>query len=199
MMMCPNWERLLAHRFDPELDEPEDFREALGHLDHCDDCRIAAYEADPSLIFLGMPAVEVSAAEVRRVAEAVTTLRQGLELLERPAAAAAKPAFKLDGWRVAAMVALAAVLGTAGGRWLERGVPAPLPAAPATVPVMTAAAGTAEAAAEELVQATFAGVNWREAPVIETVSSPEARVYTYPARPDAKLALVMVIDPNLDV
>ena len=37
------------------------------------------------------------------------------------------------------------------------------------------------------------------APVVEEVGGPSTRVYSYPTAPGEKIALVMVIDPDLDV
>jgi hypothetical protein len=196
MIRCPDWQRLLRHRFEDGLETPEDLPEALQHLEGCDGCRIEAYGQDPSLIFLDLPAVTVPADEIERMKAAVATLRQGLAIAANDSSAARDlPArsgsirgqLRRSGWwRTAAAVLLVAGLGTALWTGLE-----------------PASEGVETSVLQEDIGARYgAGVmpaSLRDAPILEDVGGPHARVYNYPIAPEEKIALVMVIDPDLDV
>ena len=73
-MSCWNWQALTAHRFDPDGREPEDWDEALAHLEGCADCRRQAFALDASLAFRRPRAVP---------APDVETLLAGVETLRR--------------------------------------------------------------------------------------------------------------------
>lgn len=237
MIRCPNWKALLQHRFDSSLDEPEDWHQALEHLSSCDDCRIDAYEADPTLLFLDFPEVEVDDSEVLRMQQAVTTLRQGLELAKNDSSEQvtfvgsltqgrhgsslqglvswAERAWTESSWgRLAASLLVAGILAAGAVSTFDSDRPAapeiamtetissePETEAPPDLSVTDPLSYTASAREAGRFPAMPSAIpaNWRDAPVVEEVGGPLARIYNYPTAPDDKIALVMVIDPALDV
>ena len=212
MIHCPDWKALLQHRFDPSLAEPEDWSQALEHLGGCDSCRLEAYEADPSLLFLDLPEIEVDDAEVRHMQQAVATLRQGLELASRDSSQ--EPGLPASRWlparrswgKIAASVVVTGglVAGLVGVFDSER-VAAPEREAVAvgaelgSVPILETDAVPSRGPNRFPAMPSALPANWRDAPVVEEVGGPLTRIYNYPTAPDDKIALVMVIDPALDV
>ena len=217
MIRCPDWQRLLEHRFDPQVDEPEDWSAGLSHLEGCVECRLEAYGTDPTLALLDFPPVEVSADEVRRVKQAVMTLRQGLAIAEQDSSAELVDAAgrwrqwklsprKLGRWKVAAAVALASGLGLAGlsTKGIFDGfVPVtPDEATALHVPTSNAFPGSQSDDGTLVPQVRETGVlpaAWQAAPIVEEVGSPAARVYSYPQEETDTMTLVMIIDPEIEV
>ncbi|MCH9648522.1 MAG: hypothetical protein K0U98_09800 [Deltaproteobacteria bacterium] len=219
MTACPNWQTLLAHRFEEQeqLEEPSSWPQDVEHLEGCETCRIEALSIDPSLLFsLSMPEIEVGDHELQDMKRAVSTLRQGMELAARDSVNGSRPRRSRKIWQTAAAAAALATglgYGTASLLYKADSNPAMLTAelvadgttgiATSMVPTPGAELGSWNGEAttfgpNEDSEAPILPANWREAPVIEGVSSPAARV-SFLTAPEEKLAVVMVIDPNLDV
>ncbi len=217
MIHCPDWKTLLQYRFDSSLEEPEDWAEALEHLNGCDSCRIEAYEADPSLLFLDLPEIEVEDREIRYMQQAVATLRHGLELADHDSSqvsvrGTSRLTSGMRTWgKIAASLAVTGSL-IAGGVGAFDSEPASVleTGQIATGTELDTAPGVPAAGARIYglppsypnrfpAMPSALPVNWRNAPVVEEVGSPLARIYNYPRAPEDKIALVMIIDPALDV
>ncbi len=78
---CPDWDRMLAHRDDPQLDPPAGWQAALSHLDHCDRCRREALDRDPLLVFQGAAGWEPDEGEVEAVRAGVDVVRRSRQLV----------------------------------------------------------------------------------------------------------------------
>ena len=206
-MRCPAWPALLEHRFDPSLPEPEGWADAVEHLDTCTACRRQAEDIDPTLIFRHLPVPVLGGDEIADMKLAVHTLRT-TSALKTPSTGerfAARFVTGLDprhgaAWKVAAAALLAAGV-TASVSLPPELQTAPRPQAAAVHPETSPAAQRpdrvplwAYGGVEEA--GTSAG---QDAPVVEGVVSPDARVYSFPSTPDEQVAVVMVIDPTLDV
>lgn len=208
MKTCPPWPSLLDHRFDPSLPEPAGWDEALEHLDSCPECLEEAESIDPTLMFRHLPAPVLDDQEVADMKRAVHTLRTS-SALQQPSAGerlrvgVRRLAGGLDprhtaAWRVAAAALLAA--------GITAGVAIPPESAPSG-DALPAIGGTAEilTRTDDLPLWAYGGAEeadlgtGQDGPVVEGVVSPEARVYSFPASPDEQVAVVMVIDPTLDV
>lgn len=219
MIGCPDWQRLLEHRFDPQVEEPDDWQESLAHLDACEDCRAEAYSQDPTLAFLDLPPVEVSAAEVERMKEAVTTLRHGLAIAGKDSSLNGTGAGQRYAWgRLAAAVVVTIGL---GGAYLGGLLPATPSGEAGTASGAEVLSGLSEPpvrpdpsgegseelldGAESPIMPSFPSepepaaiaVGWQQAPIVEEIGSPDARVYSYPQ--EETMALIMVIDPEIEV
>jgi hypothetical protein len=243
-----SWDRLLEHRFDARLAPPACWSEVVEHLDHCSDCRHHAQSVDPTLMFLDLPEITVTDADIAEMKLAVRTLR-GSSAVQRPSrwqgfvngvrAGAedllAAPRRSPAAWRLAAAAMLALSLSAsmvvpsgAGrqGASLAGAELADLSASNPTVEVGSVLGGSARAlpaswpragtvqptswgsdSAIQEISTLVGDSSWGsstlgdvmvEDPVVEDVVSPGARVYSFQA-PDEKMAVVMVIDPTLDV
>jgi len=218
MIRCPQWSRLLEHRFDSQVEEPEDWSAGLEHLDSCEACRLEAFDLDPTLAFLNLPAIEVSDAEVQSIQQAVMTLRQGLVIAEKDSSSelviVANPrrlwsrsqrklaAWAQSQWRIAAAVALTAGLGLAslgnGGALWDR--PAETPdEASLQQPAPFEGQVNGDSAAHLTSESGVMPAAWQAAPIVEAVGSPAARVYSYPQAEEDTMTLVMIIDPEIEV
>lgn len=218
MTGCPDWQVLLAHRFEDleHLEEPSSWPQDLEHLEACEACRNEALGIDPSLLFsLSMPEVEVREHELSDMKRAVATLRQGMELAAKDSVNGSRPRRTRKAWQTAAAAAaLATGLGYGAASLLYKadsnpailtaelvadgttGIATPMP--PSTYEELGSWIGETVTLEPEALEAQTLPAGWREAPVIEGVSSPAARV-SFLTAPEEKLAVVMVIDPNLDV
>ncbi|MCB1033508.1 MAG: hypothetical protein KDD47_06705 [Acidobacteria bacterium] len=206
MMRCPDWKALLEHRFDSTLEEPEDWHLALEHLQHCESCRIEAYGLDPSLLFQDLPEVEVGDADILQMQQAVATLRQGMELAQRDSAHTVERRSRRFGFaRIAATLAITAGLSAAAVGFLGPKDPTEEFTDPdQQVATRLEGADLDQAVALSGTEASpslpaVLPARWQDAPVVEEVGGPSTRVYSYPTAPGEKIALVMVIDPDLDV
>lgn len=83
-MTCPDWPTLRTRRDSDPAAEAE-WEHALVHLDGCKDCRDAALQAEPTLLFRRLPGLEAGPGEIAGMKQAVSALRRNHEL-ERPAA-----------------------------------------------------------------------------------------------------------------
>lgn len=133
-MSCPNWQELAAHRTTRSGEEPEEYREALAHLDTCKACWSEALAADPSLLFRRLPEPPEATvedfwdAEVASVQQAVAAMRTASRL-EKAAPRRGALERHWKGWAAAA--ALATTVGGFGSwyGWTRVGeaVPEPFP------------------------------------------------------------------------
>jgi hypothetical protein len=188
---CPDWPALVAARDAALADGAAEaaWVEALDHLDGCAACRRPALATDPTLLFRSLPRVEVNAAEVASMRQAVASMRRAQRVTPEPPrrrfarTAARLAALGRHGRGLAAAALLAA---TAGGLWLglplgERAVEPPAATAGETVPAAPPAEG-APAANE---------------PVFMDLARPHAAdVYRVGS---GGLQVVMVVDETLDV
>jgi hypothetical protein len=199
-MSCPDWNRLTAHRREPQLAEPAGWEESLAHLDGCADCRRRALAADPTLVFrrLAGGGEEVAAtANAEAMREAVAAMRRANRLLpagsRRPLPATVRRLAGAAGrgWTRAA----AAVLFVAG--LLALGPTAP----PSTAGDPVAAGALAATSVSTAPAAGVALVGTADAlarqPVFEGLDRPrDAHVYQLDGD---GLVVVMIVDETLDV
>lgn len=195
-MSCPrDWEGLLAHRFDPRQAPPADWRQASAHLDRCPDCLRRAEAIDPTLLFRALPEIEIGDDEVAEMQRAVATLK---------ASSALRP--QTRGWRLRRLVAAREARGERPRTLLRLAAAVLLVVGLGTGTALLPGDGESSLEAGGAVAESFEPVTgWTEleppvedAPIVEGVVSPVARVYSFPA-PDEEVAVVMVIDPTLDV
>lgn len=192
---CPDWRALSAHRKDPRSEEPAGWQEALAHLDGCPACRREAPAADPTLVFRRLPGLDMGtaaeAAEVESMIQAVATLRTARRL-ETPERRARMSRASWKRWSAAAaLVTVALSLGA--GHGLRR---APMPPMPPII-----ALGSLPVPSRNLAVVPAAEVSPRfaadEAPVVEELNRPAARVYQMDG--GKNLSVVMIVDERLDV
>jgi hypothetical protein len=173
---CPDWPALLAERErDPDVD-PAGWGEARRHLAGCAGCRASALALEPTLLFAGLPAPRVEAAEIAAMQEAVAALVRAGRIDSRAAQHG----------------------GRRSGRWARRG----RGIAAAAVLALCALAVDPVRRPDPQVAGEMASLAAEEFPalaipaVLEEIESPEARVYQIPAE---GLSVVMVVDASLDV
>lgn len=183
-MSCPAWDRLAVERpasaDSVDAREPEGWREALEHLDGCDECRSAALAADPVLLFRRLPAVAADAATVDDVRAGVAALRRAHRVaggIDRPRKARGRR-HSLRWWGRAA----AAVVLTAGLLGLRPDVEDPQRA-----PANPRSAAEPPSIAQWERPTGFA---------VDDIEHPTASVYHFDAE---DLGVVMVVDAGLDV
>jgi hypothetical protein len=197
MTTCPDWSRLLAHRFveparfgaDPASVEPADWPAALAHLEDCASCRAEALGRDPSLLFELAPPPPIDDREVEAMRVAVRGMVRAHEVEVREAArrTATSPSWRRlartrpGWWRVVAAAALLLAVLTVVPR-----------NEPADDLVATSGAAVATAAPTGFV---LTGTGGHE-PLVEALDRPEATVYQLEAD---GLAVVMIVDASLDV
>ncbi|HZF10181.1 MAG TPA: hypothetical protein VFE33_15440 [Thermoanaerobaculia bacterium] len=196
---CPDWRALTAHRIDPlgrrgrETDEPAGWTEALAHLDGCPDCRRAALEADPTLLFRRLPALPppvldlapaALAAEVESIRLAVAGMRTARRLAPPPERSLLR---RSRHWGAAAGLAIAA---------LSLGATPALRPAPHGIAALTAPRTVRLPAPPANVRLVSDRVPDR-VPTIEELNRPAARVYQMDG--GENLSVVMIVDERLDV
>ena len=192
---CPSWPALVAARdagLGDDAAAEAAWLDALAHLDGCGRCRRPALAADPSLVFRALPRVEVGAADVAAMRQAVASMRRAQRVAPEPPrsrvvrTAARWSALGRRGRGFAAVVVLAAA---SGGLWLA------LPDAERPLDAGVTAAGGA---------ATSSSPSLEVAPA----PAPSEPVFMDLARPHAAdvyrvgsggLQVVMVVDETLDV
>lgn len=188
-MSCPetNWRDALAHRFDPDQREPDDWEALQTHLETCDTCRREAVGVDPSLLFaLRVTAPETDARdEAAAMQHAVAGMRRAARVERR----AEQKRSGLDRLRSTPWTrwAAAAVLTVAGLTYGSIGLDVreedpEAPPAPARAASMDPSSS----------------LNAAHVPVFEGLDRPEARVYDWTSE-DADVAVLMIVDENLDV
>ncbi len=83
MTACPDWKDLTVRR-ERDGADPEGWTEALAHFDACRECRSAALEADPLLVFRRLPAPDLppdqERSEVESMRQAVAAMRTAKRL-----------------------------------------------------------------------------------------------------------------------
>ncbi len=193
-MSCPDWNDLTAHRHGDDA-EPEGWSEAISHLDGCTACREEATAADPTLIFRRLPPVDPGADEIAAMRAGVAALCRAGRVAEPSRAARGSSALGsgISGGRSSAWwgrVAAAAVL-AAGLLTLQPGLGQrpPAPAGPATV-----LDRELDRSLEGMPSVAWLGETG--ASPVDDIENPAASVYHFD---DEELAVVMVVDPGLDV
>lgn len=192
-MTCPDWDRLVEHRFHPDSgrDEgPDGWREALRHSEECRDCRRQALELDPTLLFASLG---------RREDPEDAAYLTGLGARVRSALRAREMERSLDGpgerlrerrvpaTAAALLMAAGLLLATHGGRVTP-------PAAPGDGALLPTHPTIARWAFGD---ATLPVADAATPPLIESLDRPQARVYQLGQ--DDDLSLVMIVDESLDV
>lgn len=189
-MTCPNWNDLALRRASGDLD-PADWRQALSHLDSCDDCRRPALASDPLLVFRhrrgsasGSESEAAAVAEMRRSVHAVVRSRSW----KRPRRALSRSSAR----RLAAALALLAFLLFLGPDRVLGPSPSadrlagPVAATPPDLPV----GSPVSAELIDLLAETM------PVSLVEDIDRPGARVYEM--RRD-NLSVVMIVDDTFDV
>lgn len=193
-MSCPDWSHLTAHRRG-DASEPEGWSEALSHLDGCTACRDEATAADPTLVFRRLPPVETGADEIAAMRAGVAALRRAGRVTEpsRAARGGSSLGTKAFGGRSSAWwgrAAAAAVL-AAGLLTLQPGLGERTTAPGGTALVFD---GGFDRGLREMPPVAWLGDTAVSA--VDDIENPAASVYHFD---DEELAVVMVVDPGLDV
>jgi len=202
-MSCPDWKVLATWRETPQAEEPAEWREALGHLDHgCPHCRRAALAADPTLVFRRLvavpeptPAQEASDVESMRRAVAAMRAASRVEAVDRHGRSARRiETLSWKRWAAAAALAVAALSMPGDDARLHREPAARLlSVATMATPAVLSADGP-EAVA--LPAAAFPVASTEDLPTVEGVNRPGARVYHMDGE---GMSVVMIVDETLDV
>jgi hypothetical protein len=190
---CPDWGRLIEHRFDARRgldDEPHGWQEALRHSEECRICRRQALALDPTLLFsslghgespegaaslAGLGARVRSALRAREMERSLELPRERLRERRVPAAAAAL------------LMAAGLLLATHGGRVTPPAATGDRTPRPAHPTIARWAFGDVALPAADVTTP----------PLIESLDRPQARVYQLGQ--DDDLSLVMIVDESLDV
>lgn len=215
---CPSdWLPLLDHRFDPEAAEPADWPRLRTHLDGCARCREEACAIDPTLAFGRMPEVQIDAADIASMKQAVATLRRG-RALETESAAAEAPLAGLSIGRFSlsrrAMAWAAAVtLVVAGGSLAERALWDGRQAVAVSEPTVEEPAfAVDEALATERIEIAsdprlilddmameMLAEDIADGPIVESID-PGSTVYTLASQPSStRAAVAWVINPSVEL
>ena len=162
--------------------EPVVRRRAAEHLRECPECRRRAVAADPAVLFVDLPLLEVTENDVKAVRSAVGAMRRARALEHETS----RPLSRW--WRhVAAAALLAALL-----------------LAPGNTPVSQPEAGDGSAGLmagvedlETLIdQGGFLASATEPSSIIENLNRPQARIYQLT---EDDLSLVMIVDESLDL
>jgi hypothetical protein len=187
---CPerrDWQRLTAHRRDPQGREPAGWKDALEHLDRCDRCRGEALAVDPTLLFRRLPAPPVIDADTEAAAmrRAVTALRRA----ERVEGRFARPASiaTWGRWAAAAAVGLL-VLSLGGSSWL-----APAASGPQGVPGVTRAGVGAADGPREMADVFDPAAEKAipSMPLYEVLDTPDSRIYQIAEGPEFTMVMIV--------
>lgn len=157
-MSCPDWFSLAEHRDEigESCDDDARWQDALAHFDAgCPRCREQALDAEPTLLFRDLPTIEVDAADIAAMQQAVATLRRGREV-EAPSVERRRAWERRAGMGMLRAAAVAAVL--VGATWIGLRAPdtalpaASLDAAPSVAVLSSPLPGAVEAARLPLVE-----------------------------------------------
>jgi len=173
-MTCAELRRLAPESLLASELEPVEHRRAAEHLRQCPECRRQAVAADPAVLFLDLPSLEVTAADVKAVRSAVGAMRRA-RVLENETS---RPVSRW--WRHAAAAALlAALLLVPGDTPVEH------------------EAGDGSLGLETLIdEGGFLASATEPSSIIENLNRPQARIYQLT---EDDLSLVMIVDETLDL
>jgi hypothetical protein len=206
---CPDWATLVAHRYaaPPLFGEaaaaapPDDWDAAVAHLESCSRCRPAALAADPSLMFVTLEPPRVDDADVAAMCEAVRGMVRASNVQRREAAQRSSSRAETGAARRFVRALPAVRLSTGAWRGLAAAglTAAALLVAPALVPTPPDAPAALASVGPRPVLAPTAldAVTLAAEPLVEQLDRPTATVY-YAEQSD-DMAVVMIIDPSLDV
>jgi hypothetical protein len=183
-----DWNRLRE-----QSDAAESLRDELRpHLRTCVECRRTALRVDPTLAFGSLPAVDVSAAELREMQQRVAGARRLLESGSRDSAAP-RPWFSRSGGRAAAAALFLPALVLAGLSGIWSGMDGPTETAGIGAPTPIAQA----AASEELDTRDGIAQRLDGLPLVEPAEdgAPEI-VYQVQG---ASFDLVLLVDEGLEL
>lgn len=173
---CPSaaeWRALTGHRREANGEEPAGWAAAVEHLDGgCKTCRQTALDADPTLVFRRLPAVEAGDADVAAMIHAVSVLRTASRI-----APERRRRHGWQRWASAAALLLAALSSGSSPALRESLVPA--------IPGLS----TASRAAAVLP------ARMQMMPALEGLDRPDARVYQME---QDDFSVVMVVDPKFE-
>lgn len=187
---CPDhreWQRLTAHRRDPQGREPAGWTDALEHLDRCDRCRGEALAVDPTLLFQRLaapPAIDADA-EAAAMSRAVTALRRADRVEGRSARPA--PIATWGRWAAAAAVGLL-VLSLGGSSWLAPGASGPR-AVPGVTLAGFGAAGEPREMADVFDPAAEQAIP--SMPLYEMLDTPDSRIYQIAEGPEFTMVMIV--------
>ena len=180
-MTCAELRRLAPDSLLASELEPVEHRRAAEHLRECPECRRRAVAADPAVLFLDLPSLEVTAADVEAVRSAVGAMRRA-RVLENETS---RPVGRW--WRhVAAAALLAALLLVPGDT--------PVDQEAGDGPIaLVAGVGELETLIDE---GGFLASATEPSSIIENLNRPQARIYQLT---EDDLSLVMIVDETLDL
>lgn len=185
-MSCPDWRRLVAEREAGAGDAGPAWAAARQHLGSCPRCREAALAADPTLIFLRLPAPTVPAAEVVAMQQGVAALIRASRVRVSGVRAPAVPGGRLFDPRPARRLRGDAM------RWARPAAAAALLA----IGVLQAPAARESVAKSFAPARPFPAVVASTGSVLEDLDLPDARVYEVTSE---EMQVVMVVDSSLDL
>lgn len=194
-MSCPDWRHLVAEREAGAGDAGPAWAAARQHLGSCPRCREAALAADPTLIFLRLPAPTVPAAEVASMQQGVAAMIRASRV--RASGVPAIPAGHLFDPRPARRFGLGAL------RWARPAAAAALlaigvlqaPVARESVAKSFIARSSASSLVETSSGRSFLAVAASTGSILEDLDLPDARVYEVASE---EMQVVMVVDSSLD-
>ena len=173
-MTCAELRRLAPDALLASELEPVEHRRAAEHLRQCPECRRRAVAADPAVLFLDLPSLEVTAADVEAVRSAVGAMRRA-RVLENETS---RPVGRW--WRHAAAAALLAALLLV----------------PGTTPVEHEAEDGSLGIETLIDEGGFLASATAPSSIIENLNRPQARIYQLT---EEDLSLVMIVDESLDL
>jgi hypothetical protein len=180
-MTCAELDRMAPDSLLASELEPVEYRRAADHLRECPECRRRAVVADPAVLFVDLPSLEVTDAEVEAVRSAVGAMRRARALEEE----SSRPHGRW--WRHAAAAALLAALLL---------VPGNTPVYQEAVngsPGLTGGVGELESLIDK---GGFLASATEPSSIIENLNRPQARIYQLT---EEDLSVVMIVDESLDL
>ncbi len=180
-MTCGQWQQWTAESLPFWELEPPARETRSKHLCQCFECRRRALEDDPTLMFIELPKVEVSDAEVDEILATVGTLRRA-RALEK----GASPQRGHLGRMLAAAALLTALLLVPGHTGPSR-----------HGSVSRHDIGSGEPARQSpTAEGLFLTTGTESPSLIENLNRPEARIYQLT---EHDLSVVMIVDESLDL
>jgi hypothetical protein len=161
--------------------EPVEHRRVAAHLRECPECRRQAVSADPAVLFVDLPTLEVTEADVEAVRSAVGAMRRARALENETS----RPLGRW--WRHAAAAALLATL------LLVPGTTPVYQEAEEGLPGLVAEVEKLDTLIEE---GGFLASATEPSSIIENLNRPQARIYQLT---EEDLSLVMIVDESLDL
>jgi hypothetical protein len=173
-MTCAELRRLAPDSLLASELEPAEHQRAVEHLRVCPECRRRAVAADPAVLFIDLPSLEVTADDVAAVSSAVGAMRRA-RVLENETS---RPISRW--WRHAAAAALLAALVLV----------------PGDTPLDHQARDESLGLEALIDDGGFLASATEPSSIIENLNRPQARIYQLT---EENLSLVMIVDESLDL